>query len=189
MNLSSRLTRPLLLLALAACAFSASATEWQADPARSTLGFAGAVEGEAFSGHFKEFKPAIQFDPAALDSARFDVEIMLASADSANAERDETLQGEDFFATARFPSAHYRASQFRQLGEGRFVAEGTLSLRGVDKAVPLEFTWKSGADGAVLEGTATVNRIDFGVGGGDWADASTISHKISVKTTLHLSPR
>lgn len=69
------------------------------------------------------------------------------------------------------------------------MAEGTLSLRGVDKPVPLEFTWKTGADGAVLEGSAMVNRLDFGVGGGDWADAGTISHEISVTTTLHLSPR
>lgn len=189
MTISSLHPRCLLLAALSTCAFSASASDWQADPARSTLGFSGAIEGEAFSGQFKQFKPVIQFDPAQLDSARFDVEITLSSADSANAERDETLQGEDFFASARFPSAHYRASQFRQTAEGRFVAEGTLSLRGVDKAVPLEFTWQPGADGAVLEGTATVNRMDFGVGGGDWADAATISHEISVTTTLHLSPR
>lgn len=185
---SALLSGPLLFIALATSTFPAT-TDWQADPARSTLGFSGAVEGEAFSGQFKSFTPRIQFDPAHLEHARFDVEITLSSADSANAERDETLQGEDFFATARFPNAHYRANQFRQIGEGRFVADGTLSLRGVDKTVPLEFTWKPEADGAVLEGVATVNRLDFGIGGGDWADAATISHEINVKTTLHLSPR
>lgn len=189
MKFHSRRLRAVLPAALMACAFNAPAADWQTDPARSTLAFAGAVEGEAFSGRFKTFTPVIQFDPAQLESARFDVEITLASADSANAERDETLQGDDFFASARFPNAHYRATRFRQIGDGRFVAEGTLSLRGVDKPVPLEFTWKTGADGAVLEGSATVNRLDFGVGGGDWADAGTISHEISVTTTLHLSPR
>ena len=169
-----------------ALAFGAQAGDWQADPAASSLTFSGTAEGESFVGAFKSFTPTIAFDPADLAASRFEVDISLASADSGNADRDDTLRGSDFFAVARFPSATYTASAFRDLGGGRFAADGALSLRGVEKPVTLEFTWsRNGAD-ATLEGTATVNRLDFDVGGGDWADASTIVHEIGVTTRLSL---
>lgn len=179
----------LLFIALLACAPALHAAEWSAAAAQSTLGFAGTAEGMAFEGQFKQFTPNIRFDPADLPSSRFDVEIALTSADTANQDRDQTLQGEDFFATKRFATARYVATVFRDLGNGRFAADGTLSLRGVEKPVTLEFSWAAEGEDATLDGTAMVNRLDFQIGAGDWADASTISHEISVKTHLQLAPR
>lgn len=177
---------PLALIAALASAGSAHSADWKADPAVSTLNFSTVAEGTAFTGRFKQFSPAITFDPADLSSARFHVDIALASADSDNAERDETLQGSDFFATARFPQATYIATTFRDLGGGRFAADGMLSLRGVEKPVTLEFSWADDGTSATLEGKTTLNRLDFDVGGGDWTDASTIAHDVGVTTTLKL---
>lgn len=173
------------LLAFSSAGFAA--TTWSADQAASTLNFTGTAEGEGFTGKFKEFTPNITFDPADLAGSKFDVDIALASADSANAERDETLQGSDFFDTEKTPRASYVATAFRELGDGKFAADGTLTLRGVARPVVLEFSWTSDGTSATLEGKATVNRLDFNVGGGDWADASTITHEIGVSTTLKLS--
>lgn len=178
----------LLLIVLLAFGPSVHAADWNADAQASTLGFSGSAEGMAFDGTFKQFSPKIAFDPSDLSSARFEVQIALTSADTASAERDETLQGSDFFATKRFPTAVYTATAFRDLGHGSFAADGSLSLRGVEKPVTLEFSWKpKGTTAATLEGSATLNRLDFDIGGGDWADASTISHQITVKTHLELS--
>jgi hypothetical protein len=79
------------------------------------------------------------------------------------------MRGDAFFDAAKFAQAHYTATQFRALGGNRYAADGTLSLHGVTKPVTLTFTWASGAQ-PVLEGKATVNRLDFGIGSGDWAD-------------------
>jgi len=177
-----------LFATLSAASFaSAAATDWNADKAASTLTFTGAAEGESFTGQFKEFTPKIRFDPADLADSKFDVTIQLASADSANTERDEILQGNDFFNTAKTPQSTYVATAFRDLGNGKFAADGTLTLRGVSKPVTLEFTWTSDGTNATLDGSAVVNRLDFNVGAGDWADASTIVHEIGVTTTLKLS--
>lgn len=179
----------LLFIALLASAPVLHAAGWSTAAAESTLGFAGTAEGMTFEGQFKQFTPNIQFDPADLSNAHFDVEIALTSADTANQDRDQTLQGEDFFATKRFATATYAATVFRDLGDGRFAADGMLSLRGVEKPVTLEFSWATDGENATLDGTATVNRLDFQIGAGDWADASTISHEITVKTHLQLVPR
>ncbi|MGL6289174.1 MAG: YceI family protein [Silanimonas sp.] len=154
--------------------------------AGSTLGFASSYEGEAFEGRFARFQSDIAFDPATA-SGRFDVRIDLASANTENEERDEVLLSEEFFNASALPQARYQATRFRTLADGRFVAEGTLSLRGVTQAVPLTFRWTPGA-APKLEGTATVKRLAFNIGTGDWDDIEVLPDAVSVTTTLVLQP-
>jgi polyisoprenoid-binding protein YceI len=165
--------------------FAAHAGTWHADGKSSTLGFSGTAQGDAFSGRFKTFDATIAFDPAQLATSRFDVKITLASADTANSERDDSLRGGDFFDTARTPVATYTATKFRSLGGNRYTADGTLELRGVSKPVTLTFAWAAGATPALV-GDAVVNRLDFKVGGGQWADTSQIANAVKVHTSLKL---
>ena len=176
--------RTALLLVLLASPLAAAGT-WHADGRSSVLAFSGTSQGEAFDGKFKTFDATIAFDPANLAGSRFDVRITLASADTANAERDDSLHGKDFFDTAHNPVATYTATKFRSLGGNRYAADGTLSLRGVSKPVTLTFTWTSGASPG-LTGDAAMNRLDFNVGGGQWADTSQIANAVKVHTSLIL---
>ena len=173
-----------LLLLLAAAPLGAA--DYVAAPG-SRLGFESSYDGEAFAGRFERFTPRIRFDPARLGEARFDVAIDLASVASDNDERDEMLAAPEFFDSGAMPQARYLATRFRALGGGRFVAEGVLSLRGVEKAVPLAFTWTPGAN-PVLEGEATLDRLAFGVGAGEWADTSLLPATVVVRTRLVLTP-
>ena len=109
--------------------------------------------------------------------------IPLAGAKSGNSDRDSTLQGADFFNVGKFATARYTAKGFRALGNDQFAADGTLELRGVSKPVTFTFTWKPGAQ-PVLTGKATVKRLDFGVGGGDWADTKTIPDETAISTIV-----
>ncbi|SFK37928.1 YceI family protein [Lysobacter sp. cf310] len=153
----------------------------------SSLTFATKYQGEVFSGRLPGFTSKISFDPVRLDTSRFDVIIPLAGADTKNAERDDTLKGADFFSIAKFPTARFAATKVRSLGGNNYAADGSLSLRGVSKPVTLTFTWTPGPK-PVLSGKATVKRLDFGVGGGDWADTSVIPNEVAVSTKLNLVP-
>jgi len=153
----------------------------------SSLAFAGSYQGEVFTGRFPGFVTHLAFDPAQLGASKLDVAIPLASATTANADYDEQMRGDAFFDAAKFAQAHYTATQFRALGGNRYAADGTLSLHGVTKPVTLTFTWTSGAQ-PVLEGKATVNRLDFGIGSGDWADTSLIPNAIAVSTKVVFQP-
>lgn len=167
---------------------TAMAADYAPDLKHSTLGFTGTVQGESFEGRFGAFTAEIRFDPAALSDSRFEVSIDLASADSNNEERDATLKSEDFFNVAAATQAHYRATRFRALSEQRFAADGELTLRDVTRPVTLTFTWITG-NPATLDGEAALERLDFGVGGGDWADEETIANAVHVFTHLQLQPR
>lgn len=154
----------------------------------SSLVFAGTYQGEAFTGRFPSFATRVSFDPQQLANAKLDVTIPLASATTANADYDSEMRGKDFFASAKFPQAHYTATRFRSLGGNRYAADGILSLHGASKPVTLAFTWTPGAQ-PVLVGKATVKRLDFGVGSGDWADTSLIPNEIAISTKVMLQPR
>ncbi|QOW19044.1 polyisoprenoid-binding protein [Lysobacter ciconiae] len=185
-------TRPSFLqaLSLAAGLTFASSSALAADYVQapgSTLTFASSFEGEIFTGHFAGFTTTMRFDPQQLEQARLDVTIPLATATTANPERDQTLQGSDFFASKLFPQARFVATRFRHLGEDRYAADGTLSLRDAKQPVTLSFTWQDGAT-PVLTGRASVDRLAFGVGGGDWADVGMIPAKVAVSTRVNLTP-
>lgn len=179
--------RWLLFPLLLGLGFSARAADYVALPG-STLGFSGSYQGEGFEGRFAKFSPQIRFDPARLADSRFDVRIELASADTRNSERDELLLGSEFFDAARNPVARYVATRFRALGGNRFAADGVLSLHGASKPVTLSFTWTAGAK-PVLVGEASLKRLDFGVGTGDWADTELLPNAVKVRTRLLLGAK
>ena len=113
--------------------------------------------------------------------------IPLAGAKTGNGDRD---------APCRAPTSSTSRSSRRRatppansaaLGGNQYAADGTLSLRGVSKPVTLTFTWTPGAK-PVLAGKATVKRLDFGVGGGDWTDTDTIPNEVAVSTRVVLQP-
>ena len=184
MNRFASLT--LLLLA----GFPAAAVDWRADLAQSKLAFRGQASGEAFDGVFHRYTPKIAFDAAQPAAIAIDVEIDLASVDSRNAERDETLATDEFFALAGNPTARFSASgcTLAQPPQG-YACAGRLTLKGHAKDLEFRFSWVEGPDGsATLAATVPLNRLDYEVGSGDWADAETIGHEVTVDVHLVLKP-
>lgn len=172
-------------LLLAATAPAAAADYTQAPG--SSLAFAGTYQGEAFTGHFPGFRTALSFDPAEPAEARLEVTIPLATATTGNDDYDREMRGPAFLDAARFATARYTAQGFRALGDGRYAADGTLDLHGVRQPVTLTFTWTPGAR-PVLAGRATVPRLAFGVGAGEWAATTIIPDGIAVSTRVVFAP-
>ncbi|MBS0200111.1 MAG: YceI family protein [Proteobacteria bacterium] len=175
-----------LFLALALSAAPAFATDYVQAPG-SGLAFAGKYQGDTFTGTFPGFMTKMSFDPQQLATAKLEVTIPMATATTRNPDYDGQMRGDAFFDSAKFATATYSATKFRALGGNRYAADGTLSLHGISKPVTLEFTWTPGAK-PVLTGKATVKRLDFGVGGGDWADTKLIPDAIAVSTKVVLQP-
>lgn len=172
----------LLAIGLLMLSANAAAANYR-QAAGSSLGFRFTYQGQAMPGHFQRFDTRLSFDPAKPAEAVLDVRIPLASASTGDAEQESTLKSGDFFNVAAFPEARYTAKGVRALGGNRFAADGQLTLRGVSKPVTLTFTWTPGAQ-PVLAGTASVPRLAFGVGGGEWADTGTIADAVQVSTKV-----
>lgn len=150
----------------------------------SILGFSATWSENAIEGRFKTWTADILFSPEALDRSKLTVAIDTASVDTGDAQRDQSLPSGDFFDTAEHPKATFTAAKFRKTGEGKFVADGTLDLRGVKKPLSLPFTLKIDGDTATARGVTTLDRTTFGVGQGEWASTDEIAAKVKVSFNL-----
>lgn len=175
------------VLVSAAISSSASAATYSAD-GTSRLEFTGVQAGAAFKGVFHRFTATVEFDPAALATARIEVTIDMNSADTGDKDRDGTISGADIFDVAHFPSGHYVTRTVTRTATG-FSAVGALTLRGVTKDVTIEFKFVPGAAGASLSGTAELKRLDFGVGRGDWKSTEWVADLVKVAFSLNLKPK
>jgi polyisoprenoid-binding protein YceI len=186
-EMSKSLSKILPVAALVLVCGTSFAADYVQAPG-STLTFAGSYQGETFTGRFPGFATKLSFDPKQLAASTLDVSIPLATATTGNEDYDGEMRGDAFFNSAKFPQARYTATKFRALGGNRYAADGVLSLHGVSKPVTLAFTWTPGAK-PVLAGKATVKRLDFGVGGGEWADTSLLPNEITVSTKVVLQAK
>lgn len=176
------------ILLAALLPLSAHAADWKVDTTRSRLGFTGHYQGEAFHGRFRTFDARIRFDPRRLGRSSFDVTVMLESVDTRNRERDQTLTGRDFFATVRFPTAHFVTTGFRHDADGRVLADGILDLHGVKQPVTLRVAFaRHGAD-ATLEVDTRLDRLAYGLGSApDWNDIAN-QVQVHARLLLHHAP-
>jgi polyisoprenoid-binding protein YceI len=176
-----------ILFCLVAMSGSASAADYQVEKG-STLNFSGSFQGEKFDGRFRDFQAQIRYDSTNIESSKFDVIVDLASVSTNDKDRDDALPGADFFDVGKFPNAHFVTRQFRKDGD-KITAEGTLTMKGISKPVNLDVVFVSRDAGGTLDVTGKVQRLDFGIGAGEYADTATIGDEIQIKAHLELGAK
>src|SRR5678815_4614233 len=176
----------LFVLVLVCGSVALAATQWTLQPKESKLTFVGIQADAQFEGTFERFTADIKFDPKDFAGSRFDVKIDMASVDSQDSERDDTMKSDDLFAAKQFPTAHYVADKFIAKGGNKFTGAGKLTLRNVTREVPIEFTFEQKNGSAWLKGSAQLKRLDFGVGQGDWKETKEVGNDVKVSFVLLL---
>jgi polyisoprenoid-binding protein YceI len=143
---------------------------YQVDPVHSFVYFSawhhivGSVRGR-----FENVTGTITAAPKPEECA-VDITIDTATLSTQNTRRDDDLRGPDFFDVKQYSTATYRGHGIRRAGK-TWVMDGTLTIRGVSKTVPLNFTFKGlfpdtpagQPPRASFHGTAETHRGDFGM--------------------------
>ena len=146
----------------------------------SSLRFRTTWSGEAIAGGFSQFSGSIVFSPDALDQSNVTITVEAGSVFSGDSSRDETLKGDDFFATGANRSAVFRADRFRKTGPDRYVAQGTLRIKGMTAPLSIPFSLKIAGDEATMQGSATIDRLVYKIGEGDYASTAEIPAAVAV---------
>ena len=177
-----------LLAALLAAALihPAAAAEWKMDAAGSRLEFAATFEKTPAPGVFKQFDTRLAFDGDAPAGGKLDVTIRVSSADMASADINKAIAGPEWFDFARHPQAAFQSSEIRRVDGNRYLARGTLTLKGAQRPVEVPFTWSAAGDAATLEGEFTVQRGPFNIGTGEWVTTNVIGPDVKVKFRVRL---
>ncbi len=164
----SALTIAVFAFVSAALSFSGSgkayASEWSVDPQKSTITFEAAGSGYNAKGTFADYKAEIEFDPDTPADTSVKVLINVASAGTGTADVDDALKSADFFNPKQFPTAQFAARGAEPGGDGKYVLNGRLTLKGVTKPIALPFSIDIQSGTATIAGETKIDRLDFGIG-------------------------
>lgn len=118
---------------------SLTAQEFNVDAVHSTILFRVKHLNCSYAyGRFNEMTGKFLLSKAHPETSSIQVEVNMASIDTANTDRDKHLKGPDFFNVAQFPKASFKSTKITAKGEHQFLVEGELTMAGVTK--PVHFT-------------------------------------------------
>lgn len=122
-----------------------AAGSYALDPSHSQVGFAVRhVMVSKTRGRFSDFAGNIEIGENPLESS-VTVTIQTASIDTRDEQRDGHLRSGDFFDSEVWPTMAYQSRSVRQVGEGRYIVDGDLTIKDVTRPVPLELSFEGGA--------------------------------------------
>jgi polyisoprenoid-binding protein YceI len=110
-----------------------------------------------------------------LAACSVDITIDVASISTQNTERDEDLRGPAYFEVKKFPTMTYHGRGIRRVSGNSWTIDGSLTIHGVTKVVPLASTFNGLFPGvppdkparAAFHGSAGAKRAEFGIGARD----------------------
>jgi polyisoprenoid-binding protein YceI len=148
----------------------AASPVWYLDPWHTGVQFATRNRGAGkVRGRFVHVAGTVTSGQDSAD-ATVHVSIDTSSISTGVRARDDHLRGGSFLNVAEFPSATFDADRFVRTSVGTGILCGSLTLRGLTRAVSLDVRWEGAApdpftDGVHLAFTATgkVSLADFGM--------------------------
>lgn len=176
------------LVLMLAYAGSGVAADWQMEPAASRLEFTATYQGEPAPGQFKQFGTKLRFDPARPGKSELVVTVALTSFDMGSAELNDAVRGPEWFDLAKFMQAEFRSTDIKATSADRYVARGTLNLKGTQRAIEVPFRWKADGKNATMTGEIVLDRTAFGIGTGEWATGDPIAVSVKVSFNVRLRP-
>lgn len=123
-------------------------------------------------GRFNSADAVLDFDPLSMASLDLEGFVNVASIDLNNRDLEDRLRGADWFDTDQFPQAMFSSAVITPISANTFSIEGSFNLRGIEKPMTLEATFKGGADNLLtgkytlgFAATASFLRSDYGIDG------------------------
>ncbi|HEY4210105.1 MAG TPA: YceI family protein [Steroidobacteraceae bacterium] len=180
----------LACLAVPPLALSAgAAAHFTQDLTKSSLEYSFMQAGAKNKGAFRKYTVTLDFAADNLGASKLDVVIDMASLDTGDKERDETLRGSDLFDVKKNPQARFTSTQIVKTAAG-FEAVGKLTMRGVTHDTHVPFTLRTATEQGkpvnYLTGLATVKRLDFGIGQGEWKSTEWVGNEVGISYSVRL---
>ena len=120
--------------------------------------------GFNINGIFSGLTAKIIFDASKGFGNSIDATIESKSVNTGNETRDGHLKKTDYFDVVTFPAVNMKATLFGKEADGSFKGYFKLTIKGKTKDVLVPFTFAEKDGKAILKGTFTINRLDYGVG-------------------------
>ena len=182
---------PVLLFTSAVCA---APIEWDIDRAHSSVFFDVKHTFATVRGQFDDFSGTILIDPENHGNSRIDMEVKVASINTNNRQRDNHLRSEEFFSAKKYSVMTFKTARVKQVKDNLYELEGKLTVKDVTKDVVVPFIYYGVKDNplnpkqlvAGFEGKFTIDRLDYGVGNGQFYKMGVIGKNVEIIITLEV---
>jgi polyisoprenoid-binding protein YceI len=148
-------------------------TTWSIDPAHSAAEFSAKhMMITTVRGRIADVSGALVLDDADWNRSTVDVELVAASIDTRNEQRDGHLRSPDFLDAEQFPTLRFRSTRVEGAAptpDTKFRVVGDLTIRGVTRQVVLDATYEGrgrdpwGGERVSFSAETKVDRRDFGL--------------------------
>lgn len=149
----------------------------------STITFKIKNAGLTVDGFFKGLEAEINFDANKPENCQITASIDVTSINTNNSWRDNHLRGSDYFDAKQYPKILMKSKKITKSNQGEWLAYFTLTIKGISKEIQFPFKFTQKDKTAQFEGNFTINRRDFGVGGGSLilSNQATVFISVSVQ--------
>ena len=154
---------------------------------KSSIGFATRQMGAPVSGSFRRFDADVRFDPKDAGKGSASITIYMDEVDAGSDDGTVEIKRRPWFDVKNHPKAEFVSTSLKELGPGRYEATGKMTIKGRTRDVIAPVTVKKEGGLWLFEGAFSINRLDFSIGEGPWADTSTVDDKVEVRFRLLLT--
>jgi polyisoprenoid-binding protein YceI len=183
-------------LLAAACVLvqTAAAEQWEIDKQHSNFYFDVRHTFATVRGQFGDFSGNVAFDADTKSVKSVEFSVRVASVNTRITKRDNHLRSDDFFHAKRYPRMTFTSSEVEHRGGERYMAQGELTIKSVTKEVAIPFTFLGMRDNPLQEGQKvagfeaefSLNRLEYDVGTGRFAEMGVVEETVNVLVTLEL---
>jgi len=167
---------------LIACLVSVKAQQYRPVDEKSKISFTIKNFGFNTPGTLTGLKGTIKFNPSDLPSSSFNVSVNVNTINTGIDARDSHLKKEEYFDAEKFPTINFVSTNITKDQNG-YVVSGNLTIKGVTKPVSFPFTIENQGNGMLFDGSFSINRKDFGVGGSSAVLSNTVNVTLKVFAT------
>lgn len=176
-----------LMLLLLVIALPAGAQDcYTVDAGAGRVDFEVKQAGAPFRGHFRRFGGEVCLQGERI--VRIDVWLEPASVETGLPEIDAALREREFFDVAAFSRLRFTSEAVEARG-GTLLARGALEIKGRRREVQVPFTLQAAGGRLAVAGAIALNRLDFAVGTGEWADTRWLAAEVKVGFSAPLARR
>lgn len=156
------------------------------DAGAGRVGFEVKQAGAPFRGQFRRFGGELCLHGERI--VRIDVWLEPASVETGLPEIDAALKEREFFDVAAFARLTF-TSEAVEARAGTLIARGALEIKGRRREVQVPFKLQAAGGRLAVAGAIALNRLDFGVGTGEWADTRWLAADVKVEFSAPLVRR
>lgn len=182
-----------MILLCAATAYG-EAQEWKIDNNHSNIYFDVRHTYVTVRGLFGGFSGTVLFDPENAGASRIDLNVKVPSINTNIVKRDTHLRSADFFDAEKYPLMTFKSTDIKHVADNQYMVEGELTIKDVTREVAVPFTYfgirdnplEKGQRVAGFEAEFTINRLDYNVGTGKFAEMGVVGEEVSIVVALEV---